>query len=29
MKRTLREAAVDKVLEGATTLEEVYRVVSM
>jgi type II secretory ATPase GspE/PulE/Tfp pilus assembly ATPase PilB-like protein len=27
--RTLRQAAVDKVLEGATTLEEVYRVVSM
>ena len=27
--RTLRQSAVDKVLEGATTLEEVYRVVSM
>ncbi len=27
--RTLREAAVDKVMQGATTLEEVYRVVSM
>jgi type II secretory ATPase GspE/PulE/Tfp pilus assembly ATPase PilB-like protein len=27
--RTLRQAAVDKVLEGATTVEEVYRVVSM
>ncbi len=27
--RTLRESAVDKVLEGATTLEEVYRVVTM
>jgi len=27
--RTLKQNAVDKVLEGATTLEEVYRVVSM
>ena len=27
--RTLKQSAVDKVLEGATTLEEVYRVVSM
>jgi len=27
--RTLRQSAVDKVLEGATTLEEVYRVISM
>ena len=27
--RTLRQSAVDKVLEGATTLEEVYRVVQM
>ncbi len=27
--RTLRQSAVDKVLEGATTLEEVYRVVAM
>ena len=27
--RTLRQSAVDKVLEGATTLEEVYRVVTM
>ena len=27
--RTLRQAAVDKVLEGVTTLEEVYRVVQM
>jgi len=27
--RTLRQAAVDKVLQGMTTLEEVYRVVSM
>ena len=27
--RTLRQSAVDKVLEGATTLEEVFRVVSM
>ncbi len=27
--RTLKQAAVDKVLEGATTLEEVYRVVQM
>jgi type II secretory ATPase GspE/PulE/Tfp pilus assembly ATPase PilB-like protein len=27
--RTLKQNAVDKVLEGATTLEEIYRVVSM
>jgi type IV pilus assembly protein PilB len=27
--RTLKQSAVDKVLEGATTLEEVYRVVTM
>ena len=27
--RTLRQSAVDKVLEGTTTVEEVYRVVSM
>ncbi len=27
--RTLKQVAVDKVLEGATTLEEVFRVVSM
>ncbi len=27
--RTLRQSAVDKVLDGSTTLEEVYRVVSM
>ena len=27
--RTLRQSAVDKVLAGATTLEEIYRVVSM
>ena len=27
--RTLKQSAVDKVLEGATTIEEVYRVVAM
>ncbi len=27
--RTLRQSAVDKVLQGATTVEEVYRVVAM
>jgi len=27
--RTLKSSAVDKVLEGTTTLEEVYRIVSM
>ena len=27
--RTLKQSAVDKVLEGATTLEEIYRVVTM
>ena len=27
--QTLKSAAVDKILEGATTVEEAYRVVSM